>query len=164
MATFKKIDKTFEFNGKFSIRDIFSALSEWAKRNGLKEKGVTDEFFSPEPLTLSKTLNFSKTIQDEKIIVNPLRKLYSPSFSHKYSINVNITGKRDENKIKGKLTLQVSGVISDNEKEDPFFNWKRILKRRFTDVYLKENDVRKTKELEKTIDAVKDAIDKIIEK
>ena len=162
MATIRKIDKTFEFKGRFSIRDIFTAISDWAKSNGLKEKGVTNEFFSPESLTLSKTLNFSKTIQDEKK-VNPLRKLYSPNFSHKYSINVSISGKREGNKIKGKVALQVSGVISDNEKEDPFFNWKRILKRRFTDVYLKENDVRKTKELEKTIDAVKDVVEKVVE-
>ena len=160
MATFKKIDKTFEFKGKFSIRDIFNVIKEWAKENNLKEKETSDESFSPEPLSYSKTINFAKAIVGKSKTKNPLKKLYSPDFSHKFEVTVKISGKRKDEKIDGKATVSISGTISDNEKENPFFSWKTILKRRFIDVYLKENDVRKTKELEKVMDDLEKKINK----
>lgn len=168
MATFRKVNKSFEAEGTYEVRDVIKTIREWANANGLKEKNTSNESFSSESgnVNYSRSIAFSKSITEKSGNKSKgiMPKIYADNFSHKFSVNLTMTGKRKDNSIKGKVKISVSGTVSDNEKDDPFFNGMKVLRRRFIDVFIKENDFRKPKEIDKVISDLEKRIKRTVKK
>ena len=150
MATFKQVVKHFEFKGSFYLRDVYDAILSWSNEFSLKKGDISDigGKLAGDSFKLSKKYSFSKKLQK--------------NIAHKYDVVLSIAGKKNEDKINGNVELEVTAKVDDSEKDDPFFNWFTMFKRRFIDVYLKENDFRNPKEIDKSLEDLKQKIQKII--
>lgn len=143
MPTYKIIHKRIECN--LPVKEFFKRLDEWQQENQLK---------------LDEIPNIEGSLKGDKIDYGEKRtysKKVHEQITHEFKLSIKITSDGKNSKI----TVDVDAKIDDKlgqyqgkieEALDRNYHAKRLFMFKFIDTWIKANDIRKVKDLDKVVE------------